>query len=157
MVWKRAHMRSFMRFKQRVQRHLVTKLQLKRLCCDLHSVAFIPRQRVWRKYNKFCASGCFFFFAFLLLSLLLGSRVNPCMFSKKLFDFSSFHIYSCFFNCYLFYFILSIGLEFSFNLILIWFFSPFRHGSHSFDFDFLIIFLIKLSFNCIPQYFISFF
>jgi hypothetical protein len=96
-----------------------------------------------------------FFFAFLLLSLLLGSRVNPCMFSKKLFDFSSFHIYSCFFNCYLFYFILSIGLEFSFNLILIWFFSPFRHGSHSFDFDFLIIFLIKLSFNCIPQYFIS--
>jgi hypothetical protein len=97
-----------------------------------------------------------FFFAFLLLSLLLSSRVNPCIFSKQLFDFSSFQIYSYSFNCYLFYFILSIGLEFSFNLILIWFFSPFRHGSHSFDFDFLIIFLIKLSFNCIPQYFISF-
>jgi hypothetical protein len=96
-------------------------------------------QRVWRKYNRFCASD--YFFSFFLLSILLDSRVNPCMFSKQLFDFSSFQIYSCSSNCYLFYFILSIGLEFSFNLILIWFFSPFRHGPHSFDFDFLNYFL----------------
>jgi len=98
------------------------------------------RQCVWRKYNRFWASGYFFFCFFFSLSSSIPELTPACYQSNSLIFPPFIFIRALLIAiCFILYYLLG------WNFLSIWslfgFFSPFRHDPHSFNFDFFNYFL----------------
>jgi hypothetical protein len=128
-------------FKQYVRLCWAAKVWLPLRCFNSHDVTSILSSLMGGAYGKNMLDFvpvAVFFFSFFLLSYWVIEN-NSLIYFSSWFDLYSFYLY-------LFYFSLSIKLNFFFNLIILWFFHFLDLVPILLILIFLITLLIKLSF-----------